>query len=114
MRVVIAGSRDITDATLLEEAIRDSGFEITEVFCGLASGVDTLGKIWAENHGLPLRFFPALWKKHGKAAGPIRNQEMAQEADALIAITNGSRGTLNMINAAYSKGLKVFVKEVAK
>lgn len=114
MKVVIAGSRDITDTTLLEEAIRDSGFEITEVLCGRATGVDELGRIWAEREGIPVRFFPADWKKYGKSAGPRRNAEMAREADALIAVTYGSRGTTNMIHQAQIYGRKIYVKEVKK
>ena len=53
---------------------------------------------------------PADWDKHGKAAGPIRNAEMAEVADALIAFWDGqSRGTANMISLAKSKGLSVAV-----
>lgn len=54
MRTIIAGSRDITDWTLLIRAIRDAqasfadGWPITRVLCGGARGVDTLGKLWAE------------------------------------------------------------------
>lgn len=54
--------------------------------------------------------FPADWNKHGKAAGPILNAEMAEVADALIAFWDGkSRGTANMIQLAKDKGLKVAI-----
>ena len=39
MRVIIAGSRTITDMLELEKAVKDSGFTITEVLCGGAQGV---------------------------------------------------------------------------
>jgi len=50
MKVIIAGSRTCTDYSLLEEAIRESGFEITTVLCGGAKGADILGKQWAINN----------------------------------------------------------------
>lgn len=70
---------------------------ITEEVCGLAEGVDTEGQHWASHAGVPVKTFRADWKKHGKAAGPIRNREMAQYADALLLIWDGtSRGSKNM------------------
>lgn len=54
--------------------------------------------------------FPADWNAHGKAAGPIRNQQMAQEADVLIAFWDGkSRGTKDMIEKATRAGLDMHV-----
>lgn len=44
MKTIIAGSRDIHDADLLEQTIKQSGFEITVVVSGCAKGVDKLGK----------------------------------------------------------------------
>ena len=62
---------------------------------------DTLGKRYAEEHDIPVMSFPADWNKYKKAAGYIRNQEMAQHADALVAFWDGqSRGTKNMIEIA--------------
>lgn len=43
--------------------------------------------------------FPADWKAHGKAAGPIRNKQMAEYADALLLIWDGeSKGSASMKN----------------
>ena len=101
MKTIIAGSRTITDLKLLEEAISYSNFKITEVVYGCASGVDLLGKIWAQANNITISTFPADWNKYGKKAGMIRNQEMADYAEALIAIWDGpSKGTLDMIKKA--------------
>ena len=109
MKVIIAGSRTITDMAILVQAISDSGFAITEVVSGGASGVDTLGEQWADENGVGVRLFRADWDRHGKAAGPIRNCQMAGYADALITLWDGkSRGTQDMIYQARLKGLKVF------
>ena len=88
--------------------IRTCGWKITEVVCGGAKGVDSLGKQWAEEHQVPVTMFPANWEKYGKSAGPKRNQEMAEYAEALIAVWDGkSRGTKSMIDLAVERDLPV-------
>lgn len=98
MRVIVAGSRSIADPDAVATAIERSGFQVTEVVCGEAQGVDTLGRAWAEVRGIPVTSFPAKWAAHGKAAGRSRNVKMAHYADALVAVWDGeSRGTAHMI-----------------
>lgn len=112
MKTIIAGSRKITDYDILEAAIAASGFTITEVISGGAKGVDSLGEWFATKNEIPLKVFPYL-KKYGKAGGPIRNEQMADYAEALIALWDGeSRGTAHMINAAKIRGLRVYVEMI--
>lgn len=110
MKVIIAGSRTIKDARLVEDAIRRSGFRITEVVSGKEpNGVDKLGEDWADINGIPVKPFPADWDNLGNAAGPIRNGKMAKYADALVCVWDGvSRGSRSMIRLARKAGLKVF------
>lgn len=97
----------------LERAIHDSGFNITSVICGKARGVDTMGEQWAIANGIPVEYFPADWERYGKKAGMLRNQEMANEAQALIALWDfRSPGTRNMIYLANIQGLSVHVKRI--
>ena len=113
MNVIVAGSRTITDIKVVACAIEESGFEVSEVVSGAARGVDSLGEEWAKSKAIPVRRFPADWNGKGKGAGFIRNAEMADYADALVAVWDGkSRGTANMIEQAKRKGIKVYVKEV--
>jgi len=113
MRTIIAGDRNFQDYELMKEAIEESEFEITIVISGCARGADTLGEQWAEENDVPVLKFPANWDAYGRAAGPIRNGEMAKSAEALIAfLAPHSKGTKNMIEQATKKGLKVFVKEI--
>lgn len=113
MKTIIAGSRDIEEYEYVEQACRDCGWDVTSVVSGTARGADLLGEEYALKHELQLFQFPADWNKHGRAAGHIRNAEMANNADALIALWDGkSRGTENMINVARKKGLQVYVKMV--
>jgi len=110
MRTIIAGSRNITDQTTVDWAIARSMIHITSVVSGCAAGVDTLGEAWALKNGIPVTKFPAQWERYGRAAGPKRNLEMAKNADALIAVWDGSsRGTQNMIDLAENRGLRVFI-----
>ena len=113
MKVIIAGGRNINDFDLLLDAVEESGFDITTVVSGGATGVDHMGEIFAEEMNLKLTIWHADWKRYGRAAGPLRNQKMAENAQALIAIWDGkSRGTKNMIETATKMGLLVYVKEV--
>jgi len=115
MRVIIAGSRKIRDFQVVSDAIKESGFEITEVVSGCAIGVDTNGEIWASLNKIPVKKFRAEWDLYGKKAGVIRNTMMAQYAEALIAVWDGkSHGTKHMIDYAREIGLKVFLKEISR
>lgn len=110
MKVIIAGSRDFDDYEALKAGIIESGFGITEIISGGARGADALGERYAEENSLALSIFPADWDKFGKSAGMIRNKEMADNADGLIAYWDGkSRGTKNMIDIANAKKLNVHI-----
>lgn len=110
MKVIIAGSRDITDKYTVIDAVKGAEFVISEVVSGVARGVDTLGEQWAEKNNIPVKQFPADWETFGRSAGYQRNYEMARYADALIAIWDGkSRGTLNMINSMVNLKKPVYV-----
>ena len=117
MKVIIAGSRDIIDFWKIVPFIKE-GFEqlnienAPQIVSGCANGMDKIGESLAEFCGYDLKKFPADWNKHGKAAGPIRNKQMAEYADAAIVIHNGSRGSLNMIEQMKKLNKPVFVKEV--
>ncbi len=114
-RTIIAGSRTVERAELVERAIELSGFRITEVVSGCAAGADLFGEQWAKTRMIPIRRFPADWRTHGKAAGPIRNEQMARYADQLVAVWDGvSRGTQDMIGRARHHGLVVFVYDYSK
>jgi hypothetical protein len=110
MKVIIAGSRNLVDIKDVEDAIKTSGFEITEVVSGAAKGVDHNGEVWAKKNGIRVKQFHANWNKHGRTAGYVRNQEMADYAEGLIAVWDGeSNGTRDMIRRARKLGLVVHV-----
>lgn len=116
-RIIIAGSREFDNYNLLKEKCDyylSSLMKLFEIIIvsGHASGADALGERYAKERGLQTELYPADWTAHGKAAGPIRNAEMAQNADIMIAFWDGkSRGTKNMIDVAKKRGLNVRVIE---
>lgn len=110
MKVIIAGSRSITNPGLIDKAVLESKFPISWVVCGGASGVDALGEEWALRNHIPITYFPAKWELHGKSAGMIRNRKMSEWADALIAVWDGkSRGTRHMIDIMRKMDKPAFV-----
>jgi hypothetical protein len=103
MKVVIAGSRWLNNFDLVVEAVKASGFTISEVVSGRARGVDTLGERWAKENNVPIKEFPADddFKLSSDLGGFARNGEMAAYADALILIWDGvSGGSRNMLQHA--------------
>lgn len=115
MKVIIAGSRTISSGTSIERAVKLSGFEekITEIVSGTARGADRLGEQWAAARGVPIKKFPANWARDGKVAGFLRNMDMAEYADALIAVWDGvSRGTQHMIDAMLEENKQTYIYKV--
>ena len=111
MKIIIAGGRNFTDyQTLIKfcNLILQDQTEIEIVSGAYYKGADLLGEKYAQEKGYKLTQFPANWKRYGKAAGPKRNEQMANYADALIAFWDGkSKGTKHMIELAKSKNLKI-------
>ena len=113
MKTIIAGCRTYHNYDTLLEAIAESNWQISQVVSGGAKGVDRLGEEYATAMNLPLHIYEADWERHGRAAGPLRNAKMAENAEALIALWDGkSRGTKNMIETATKRGLIVYVKMI--
>lgn len=111
MKVIIAGSRNFNDYPTLEkycDKVLSSVADDIEIVSGTAYGADKLGERYAKEKGYKLTQFPADWEQYGKSAGVIRNKQMAEYSDALIAFWDKeSKGTANMIKLAQSLGLKI-------
>lgn len=110
LKLIVAGGRDFNDyqmlvrelTTLAEGTYADRAISIVS---GVARGADALGARFAKEHGVKLYEFPAEWDRYGKLAGFIRNEQMGNFADALLAFWDGkSSGTKNMIHFMRASG----------
>lgn len=105
-KLVIAGSRDFQDYSLLCETVdrhlkNKAGNKTITIISGTANGADQLGERYAKEKGYKLEYYPADWEHYGNAAGPLRNTQMAKAADDVIVFWDGkSAGTKNMMEAA--------------
>ena len=110
-RVIIAGGRDFDDYGLLCESCdrfltQKHQTHSIVIVSGAARGADTLGERYTHERGYAVEQYPADWTHEGKAAGFIRNAQMASIADALIAFWDDqSMGTAHMIDQARRKPL---------
>lgn len=112
LRVIVCGGRDYLDW--------DQGFAVLDrihaatpieyVFHGNARGADSIASAWARSRkaeGVRDCPVPAQWAKHGKAAGPKRNQAMIGHSPDLVIAFPGGRGTADMVRRARAAGITV-------
>lgn len=125
MKIIICGGRDMDRAAafnwlnthVLDELAHAAGFwsdlRIERVIHGGCRGADEGADDWAKSEDIPVVVCKANWKKHGKAAGPIRNREMLKmhQPDYVVALPGGN-GTADMIRAAESAGVPVIKAEL--
>lgn len=110
MKVLICGSRSISDPELVSQAVSQSGLRPTHIISGGARGVDRLAGEYAASNGIEFTEYLADWDRYGKRAGFMRNCVMVGTADAVIAVWDGvSPGTKHSIDYAASQGKDVFV-----
>lgn len=113
-RVLVCGGRHFDDRILVSRTLAPFkpvtalAPSVHLIIHGAAPGADTLADEWANVFGVPSLAFPARWRQHGKAAGPIRNQRMIDEGkpDVVIAFPGGS-GTADMVRRARAAGITV-------
>lgn len=119
MKVIVAGGRDFTNIKLMKEQVliaAQAGVidDNSELVCGMARGADmTAYRLWFNIFELPIHKYPAHWgeqRSYNPRAGFIRNEEMARDADVLLAFWDGhSKGTKHMIETMEKLGKPVFV-----
>lgn len=110
MKIAIVGSRSFNDYEKLCRVLEPYKKYCTVELCGGARGADSLGLKWAEENSIEVGHYPADWDFNGKAAGHIRNREMAEVANFVVAFWDGnSKGTKNMIDTSLALKKNVLV-----
>lgn len=115
-RVVICGGRDFNDYAFAEFCLNwillkkiEEGYDIV-VVSGGARGADKIGECWARSKGFEIDVHPADWDRYGKQAGYLRNVEMVDSCDGVVAFWDGeSKGTKHTIDYANKKGVPCIV-----
>ena len=105
--VIVCGGRDFSDAALVNETLDD--IDPIRVLHGGAPGADSLAAAWCARTKTECIAFPAHWKKYGRAAGPLRNNQMlASDPDIAIVIAfQGGKETADMVLRAERAGIMV-------
>ena len=107
---MVAGSRHFTDAQAVEHDLRNYVAVGDTVITGGCRGVDQIAYDFAQRMFAKNEVFKADWNKYGKAAGPIRNRQMAENADILVAFWDGeSKGTKNAIDEARKQQVETHI-----
>lgn len=113
-KVVIAGGRDFCDygnaCSFFDSVLDVKGKDEYIILSGGCNGADKIGEKYALEYGYKIEFHFADWSKYKRAAGPVRNREMAEQCDFLICFWNKkSRGTLSMIEEAKKLNKEIFI-----
>jgi len=123
MRVIVCGSRSVWHDLKARNALweklddlwgwHDIGTSFIVVHGACPESPDAWAQDWCDHRqkgAVPQRY-PADWTKHGKAAGFIRNEKMAEAgADLCIAVWDGSSsGTLDMIERSIDHEIPVHI-----
>ena len=97
MKLLIAGSRSITDFDLSPYISK----EVDEIISGGANGIDALAEKYADERRISKHIIRPQYHLYKKAAPIKRNKDMVILADCVLVIWDGtSRGTLATINFA--------------
>lgn len=116
--ILVCGGRDFDNyaalRTSLDAILRNRGWWPVHIVSGGARGADNLAIEYAKLNNFSWREYRADWKAHGRAAGPIRNQEMLDDSQPkLVVAFPGGRGTADMVRRAKSAGVEILKVDAA-
>ena len=101
IKIGVIGSRSFNDYELLKRVLDEYLGKVWVVVSGGAKGADSLGEKWANENNIKTCIYKPDWDTHGKGAGMIRNKDIVEDSDIIIAFWNSlSRGTEHSINLA--------------
>ena len=116
MRVLVCGDRNWTDTEAIKRELKNYSKD-TVIVHGACRGADRIAGEIGKELGLTIEEFPADWRKHGKAAGHIRNKQMIDEGKPNLVLAfhsdiESSKVTKNMLRQSEKAGIetKLFEK----
>jgi len=109
MIFVCTGGRDHNNPELIGRIL--SAVDPKGIIVGdCPTGVDLYVRAWCERNRINFTVFEADWCEYGKAAGPLRNEDMidfALKMNAILLSFKGGKGTKNCTDYARSKNMIV-------
>jgi predicted Rossmann fold nucleotide-binding protein DprA/Smf involved in DNA uptake len=107
MKIAIVGSRDYPHLDRVQNFVAALKKDCI-IVSGGARGVDSTAEKAAKENGLEFILFLPDWDKNGKSAGFLRNIQIIEEADIIVAFWDGvSHGTLHSITEAVKRNKTV-------
>lgn len=113
-RLAVVGSRSFSDRSMMRAAVESA--DPTVIVSGGADGADTLAREIASELEIPVDEFLPDWDAHGSDAGFLRNQQIVDHADAMVAFfgpDGETPGTVDLIERARHKGIPVEIQRQA-
>jgi len=101
IKIGVIGSRSFNNYELTKRTLDEYLDKVWVIVSGGASGADSLGEKWANENNIKTCIYKPDWDIYGKKAGFIRNKDIVDDSDIVIAFWDGlSRGTEHSINLA--------------
>lgn len=106
MKIAIIGSRGL-HVDDLENYLLEN---VTEIVSGGAKGIDKDAETYAKANNIKMTVFLPQYDRYGRGAPIVRNKQIADYADEVIAFWDGkSRGTLSVIEYCKKQGKSITI-----
>ena len=103
VKLAVIGSRSFHNYAFMCDILK--WYDISSIISGGARGADKLAEQYAMEHSIPIKVFPANWDKYGKRAGFLRNEQIIDACDEVVAFWDSiSSGTAHSLKLAEEKG----------
>jgi len=115
LKVAIIGSRTYNDYKVFQQEVGNMKKELgfTHIVSGGAKGVDSMAETYALLYDIPITIIKPEWKKYGKTAALLRNSDIINSVDYVIAFhQHSSPGTAHAIALGRKRGIPVKVIKV--
>ncbi len=106
MKIAVIGSRGLRVENLENYLPKN----VTEIVSGGARGIDTDAETFAKCNNIKITVFLPEYDRYGRGAPIVRNKQIVDYADEVIAFWNGkSKGTLSVIKYCEKQNKKITV-----
>ena len=110
MKIAVIGSRQVNNYTwfIVSDTLKE--YKPSLIITGGAVGVDTLAEFYADSYEIPKNIILPNYEKYGRPATHIRNREIVNGADLVLAFWDGSSpGTKSVIKYARKRNKQIRV-----